>query len=116
MLLGDDHAPVTPVKRCLAYLTSIARSANMIKGYATTQGLVRLARLDPIAVTIGPPPGPRVGAVRWRSFAVMAAIRSPCLAAVGRLRRSGALLAWQQDAWTHVLGCTPAATCWRMTR
>jgi hypothetical protein len=54
MLLGDDHALVVPVERCLAYLTSIERSANTIKGYAAPQGLVRLARLDPIAVAIGP--------------------------------------------------------------
>jgi integrase/recombinase XerD len=33
-LLGDDHAPVEPVERWLAYLTAIERSPNTVKGYA----------------------------------------------------------------------------------
>jgi site-specific recombinase XerC len=33
-VLGDDHAPVEPVERWLAYLTVIERSPNTIKGYA----------------------------------------------------------------------------------
>ncbi|RYF61506.1 MAG: integrase [Comamonadaceae bacterium] len=33
-LLGDDHVPVKPVERFLAYLASIERSPNTIKAYA----------------------------------------------------------------------------------
>jgi integrase/recombinase XerD len=33
-LFGDDHAPVEPVERWLAYLTAIERSPNTVKGYA----------------------------------------------------------------------------------
>ncbi|MGH3722090.1 MAG: site-specific integrase [Pseudonocardiaceae bacterium] len=33
-LLGDDHVPVEPVERFLAYLASIERSPNTIKAYA----------------------------------------------------------------------------------
>jgi integrase/recombinase XerD len=33
-VLGDDHAPVAPVERWLAYLTLIERSPNTIKAYA----------------------------------------------------------------------------------
>lgn len=33
-LLGDDHVPIEPVERFLAYLTSIERSPNTIKAYA----------------------------------------------------------------------------------
>ncbi|WP_239342221.1 site-specific integrase [Frankia sp. CiP3] len=33
-LLGDDHTPVEPVERFLAYLSSIERSANTVKAYA----------------------------------------------------------------------------------
>jgi len=33
-LLGNDHAPVEPVERWLAHLTSIERSPNTVKGYA----------------------------------------------------------------------------------
>ena len=32
--LGDDHVPVEPVERFLAYLASIERSPNTIKAYA----------------------------------------------------------------------------------
>ena len=33
-VLGDDHAPVEPVERWLAYLTAIERSPNTVKAYA----------------------------------------------------------------------------------
>jgi site-specific recombinase XerD len=33
-LLGDDHVPVEPVERFLAYLASIEKSPNTIKAYA----------------------------------------------------------------------------------
>lgn len=33
-LLGDDHAPVEPVERFLAYLAAIEKSPNTIKAYA----------------------------------------------------------------------------------
>jgi Phage integrase, N-terminal SAM-like domain len=33
-VLGDDHAPVAPVERWLAYLALIERSPNTIKAYA----------------------------------------------------------------------------------
>lgn len=33
-LLGDDHVPVDPVERFLAYLASIERSPNTVKAYA----------------------------------------------------------------------------------
>src|SRR6266536_3398736 len=33
-LLGDDHVPVEPVERFLAYLTSVERSPNTVKAYA----------------------------------------------------------------------------------
>ena len=33
-LLGDDHVPVEPVERFLAYLASIERSPNTVKAYA----------------------------------------------------------------------------------
>lgn len=33
-LLGDDHVPVEPAERWLAYLTAVDRSPNTIKGYA----------------------------------------------------------------------------------
>jgi integrase/recombinase XerD len=33
-VLGDDDAPVAPAERWLAYLTSIERSPNTVKGYA----------------------------------------------------------------------------------
>ena len=33
-LLGDDHVPVEPVERFLAFLTAIERSPNTIKAYA----------------------------------------------------------------------------------
>jgi integrase/recombinase XerD len=33
-LLGDDHVPVEPVERWLAYLTAVERSPNTVKGYA----------------------------------------------------------------------------------
>jgi len=33
-LLGQDHGPVEPVERFLAYLTSIERSPNTVKAYA----------------------------------------------------------------------------------
>src|SRR6266508_916682 len=33
-VLGDDHAPVEPVERYLAYLASIERSPNTVKAYA----------------------------------------------------------------------------------
>jgi integrase/recombinase XerD len=33
-VLGDDHAPVDPVERFLAYLASVERSPNTVKAYA----------------------------------------------------------------------------------
>jgi len=33
-VLGDDHAPVEPVERWLAYLTLVERSPNTVKAYA----------------------------------------------------------------------------------
>ena len=33
-VLGDDHVPVEPVERFLAYLVSIERSPNTVKAYA----------------------------------------------------------------------------------
>jgi hypothetical protein len=33
-VLGDDHVPVEPVERWLAYLAAIERSPNTVKGYA----------------------------------------------------------------------------------
>ncbi|MEU4332834.1 site-specific integrase [Nonomuraea dietziae] len=33
-LLGDDHVPVEPVERFLAYLASIEKSPNTLKAYA----------------------------------------------------------------------------------
>src|SRR6266511_2476735 len=33
-VLGDDHAPLEPVERWLAYLTAIERSPNTVKAYA----------------------------------------------------------------------------------
>ena len=33
-LLGDDHVPIEPVERFLAYLASIEKSPNTIKAYA----------------------------------------------------------------------------------
>jgi integrase/recombinase XerD len=33
-LVGDDHVPVEPVERFLAYLASIERSPNTVKAYA----------------------------------------------------------------------------------
>src|SRR5664279_882189 len=33
-VLGDDHVPVDPVERFLAYLASIERSPNTVKAYA----------------------------------------------------------------------------------
>jgi integrase/recombinase XerD len=36
-VLGDDHVPVDPVERFLAYLASIERSPNTVKAYAHDQ-------------------------------------------------------------------------------
>jgi len=33
-VVGDDHVPVEPVKRFLAYLSSVERSPNTVKAYA----------------------------------------------------------------------------------
>ena len=33
-VLGDDHVPIDPVERFLAYLASIERSPNTVKAYA----------------------------------------------------------------------------------
>lgn len=33
-VLGDDHVPVEPVERWLAFLTATERSPNTVKGYA----------------------------------------------------------------------------------
>ncbi len=49
-VLGEDHRPVEPVERWLAYLTVIERSPNTIKGYAHDLkdwfGFVQLHGLD----------------------------------------------------------------------
>ena len=33
-LLGDDHGPVEPAERFLAYLAAVERSPNTVKAYA----------------------------------------------------------------------------------
>lgn len=33
-VIGDDHVPIDPVERFLAYLSSIERSPNTVKAYA----------------------------------------------------------------------------------
>jgi len=55
-VVGDDHVPLEPVERFLAYLSSIERSPNTVKAYAHDLkdwfGFLRLQRLDWQAVTL----------------------------------------------------------------
>jgi site-specific recombinase XerD len=120
--LGDDHAPVEPVDRFLAYLTDVERSPNTVKAYAhdlkdywdflVVRGLdwreIRLEDMAEFAAWLRLPPVGRSGAV-----AVLPSVRAHVGAATVN-RKLAALSAFYAHHARHGVDLGELLTSWQV--